>query len=420
MVRWVDEPFTVARAETKLHQLATAERLGLSTPASVATNDPEAARAIAPGRDLVAKALSAGVGIAPFVQSLDEADVEHLRSHPTLVQELIGASADMRVVVVGDAAWCWLRRRGSDEIDWRAHDPAGKAFELVERPAVSKAAVRLTAALGLSTSVQDWLEVGPGEAVFLEVNPQGAWLFLTDSRRIVLPALAEHLQAGVTERDGVWPPAFRRLRSDFMSKEKAPSNDGVVAPTFAPATWLREVAENPAALEIARRAHTSAAAGAKAAEEKANRLVSTSLTLLTATLALGAFQLSFALQRSPFWLLTCIPVAVAFGCLVLAAYEALQVDRVGVYHDARPEDLADSANASAELLWHEELGRRLAQWTSINKHSDLMQARAWFSRALALLLAAGLVAVICRGATATGSSTTSKTTVTTTAVQKNP
>ena len=51
---------------------------------------------------------------------------------------------------------------------------------------------------------------------------------------------------------------------------------------------------------------------------------------------------------------------------------------------------------TAAIVTEEEHGRRLANWTSRKKHTDLMQARAWFTRGLAALILAGLVAVGCR------------------------
>jgi hypothetical protein len=51
----------------------------------------------------------------------------------------------------------------------------------------------MSAALGLSMSVQDWLVSDRGP-VFLESNAQGAWLFLSGSDQLVTPAVAQHLK----------------------------------------------------------------------------------------------------------------------------------------------------------------------------------------------------------------------------------
>jgi len=71
---------------------------------------------------------------------------------------------------------------------------------------------------------------------------------------------------------------------------------------------------------------------------------------------------------------------------------------------------------SYKSRWRSSRGRRLARWSANHKHTDLMQARAWFTRGLAALLLAGLAAGICR-ATASASAHSGQTShVSTTAV----
>lgn len=50
----------------------------------------------------------------------------------------------------------------------------------------------------------------------------------------------------------------------------------------------------------------------------------------------------------------------------------------------------------AVLVAHEEVGRVLARWTAKNKISDLMQARAWFTRGLTALIIAGVAVIAVR------------------------
>ena len=192
-VRFVDDSFTVARAETKQFQLAVARRSGIATPATRVTNDPAAARSFASGRKLIAKAVSPGVGIAPFVTEVRESELDAVTTLPTMLQEFVPAAADLRVVVVADDSWIWRRPREAGTIDWRQADPEGSAFRPITYEELAVAARKVTAALGLSISVQDWLETDNGP-VFLESNALGAWLFLGQSRELVAPAIAGHLK----------------------------------------------------------------------------------------------------------------------------------------------------------------------------------------------------------------------------------
>jgi hypothetical protein len=193
-VRFVDDPFVMARAEVKQIQLASAYRLGIRIPDTVVTNDPVAAGSFASGRRVVAKAVSSGIGIAPFAGEVFDDELYSVRTMPTLLQELVPATADLRVVVVAGESWAWRRPREPGTIDWRQVDPPGRDFERSADRGLADLAHAIAGDLGLSMSVQDWLEVD-GDPVFLESNSQGAWLFLAHARSLIAPAIARHLGA---------------------------------------------------------------------------------------------------------------------------------------------------------------------------------------------------------------------------------
>ena len=142
-VRWVDEPFNVERAERKLFQLSTASRMHLAVPRSVVTNDSAPAARMLNTMRSVAKPLSPGHGIAPHVAEVHAGDLIEFGGLPVLLQEMVvGANADLRVVVVGSRAWTWRRPREPETIDWRAEDPHRIGFEHVSYPAVERKAPR--------------------------------------------------------------------------------------------------------------------------------------------------------------------------------------------------------------------------------------------------------------------------------------
>lgn len=210
--------------------------------------------------------------------------------------------------------------------------------------------------------------------------------------------------------EGSWPRAFKRVCFDFLTHKRAPSNDGIVAPNPEQPAWVARVAALPGSVEVARRARENAESAAKTAEDKASRLVQVSLALLTITLALGSYQLEFALSRNSAWLISLIPIAIALICLALSAFEALQIDRVGMYSIPDGSELATAQTGdvlSIELA-AEVRGMELADWTSRYKHSDLMQARAWFTRGLAALVIAGILAGVTRANSAANTQTVTK------------
>jgi len=191
-VRFVDQPHLVAWAELKQHQLAVAQSLGIPIPSTVITNQPVVARSLADKHDVVAKAVSPGSGIAPYVGVVLDTEFGLVSESPTLLQELVRASADYRIVVVANVALIWRRIREDGVVDWRQIDPAGEAFTRVVNEDLSASAILLTTSLGLTISIQDWLETTRGP-VFLESNAQGAWAFLADGGESIAPLIAKHL-----------------------------------------------------------------------------------------------------------------------------------------------------------------------------------------------------------------------------------
>ena len=98
-------------------------------------------------------------------------------------------------MTVGHRAFGWRRPRlGGGAVDWRADDPSGSGFAACGESEFPEA-VAFAERLSLSFSVQDWLETADGP-VFLEVNPQGQWLFLDEADLILIPALVDHLRDG--------------------------------------------------------------------------------------------------------------------------------------------------------------------------------------------------------------------------------
>ena len=391
-VTWADDPAVVDRAELKLFQLQAASKLGVRVPDSTVTNDPDAAQQFRAAKSCVAKALSPGFGVTPYTDRVMDEDVDLVANLPALLQEEITATADLRVVVVGGSAWLWRRARG-DILDWRAEDASGSDFCIAEDDLVLDHARQITFALGLTMSVQDWLETDAGP-VFLESNAQGNWLFLRDARTMVALALARHL-VGMTEPDGgLWPPPWKRMLYDFLPKKLAPRHDGARAPHLFEPAWACEAAARPSVVEVAQGATDEASAGAAIAEAKASRLVQVSLSVLTLAFVVGGLQLrTTASWDLPWMLIMATPVLAAALCLTTSTFQALQIDRVGFYHRPSGESLSalGVVDPVARIVAEEEKSRQCAQWTSDHKHTDLMQARAWFTRGLAILILAAVL-----------------------------
>lgn len=196
--------------------------------------------------------------------------------------------------------------------------------------------------------------------------------------------------------EGVWPNPIRQFFWDFLPKSIAPQNSGIRLPEYEAAEWMTDVLyRRDEVLDLARREQAEAESRAKHAEDKAHRLMQTSLALLTLALANAGFQLSYIRDQPTGWLeyLWVLPTGLAVCFLVIAGIEGLEIERVGIYWPLAVADFKDVEDFRRELVEGELRGSFVADWTAGNKVDALLQARAWFSRGLIFLLAAALISL---------------------------
>jgi hypothetical protein len=188
------------RAASKSLQIAIASRLGLRVPQTLVTSDPEEALAfVAKHRGAVVhKALSAPQHAFIDTKAWDSEATRHaagLAICPTILQERIFGPADLRATVIGRQifAACIHTSKGRAEVDSRLDPDA--PFTPFDLPGgVEAALLRLMDELGLVFGAIDLKLADNGEPVFLEINPQGQFLYV--EIRTGLPisdALAEYL-----------------------------------------------------------------------------------------------------------------------------------------------------------------------------------------------------------------------------------
>jgi glutathione synthase/RimK-type ligase-like ATP-grasp enzyme len=232
---WVNPPEAGFRAESKLLQLAEARRVGLRVPDTLATNDPDAVRALAAERGaggLITKLLLPlsqtmdGSGAFVYTSRLDAADLDalaDLRPAPQLFQPLLPAKEELRVIAVGERLFAGAGivegrepaakggavapragAGGPSTVDWRVPRP-GERLRWERRELDQGLAGRLLALLGrlgLVYGALDLIDAGDGgEPWFLEVNPAGEWGWL--ERDLGLPisaAIADLLVDGARRR----------------------------------------------------------------------------------------------------------------------------------------------------------------------------------------------------------------------------
>jgi hypothetical protein len=176
---WISHPEATRTAHNKLVQLRTAQQAGLRVPRTLVSQAPEAVRRFCatPGRRVVVKAV-AGSQQTPVMTGLVTPEMlvdEDIRLSPAIYQELVPGERHLRVCCFGSEVHSALLR--TETLDWRYPlDAEVEPYELDQDTADKILAV--VGNLGLRMGIVDMKLDPDGTPVWLEINPQGQFLFL--------------------------------------------------------------------------------------------------------------------------------------------------------------------------------------------------------------------------------------------------
>lgn len=208
----LDPPDLVRTRGHKPWQQRLAREVGLATPRTLMTNDPEEARAFiasCPG-GVIAKMLAA----FPIMDDQGEEQVvfttaltgEHLdkldglRLSPMVFQEKLEKALELRITAIGKRLFTAAvdsQRVAGAEIDWRERGvtllQSWKPYTLP--PAVERSIERYMTRIGMQYSAIDIIVEPSGRHVFLEANPAGEcfWMQYNSPHFPLSEALADVL-----------------------------------------------------------------------------------------------------------------------------------------------------------------------------------------------------------------------------------
>lgn len=206
--RVMSPPSKVWAAEHKIAQLQAAIDCELTIPDTVVTNEAAAVRDAfrAFDRRMIAKPARSGFvdygdeqHAVYTTQVLEEhlADLDGTRWSPVIYQRLVEKSCDVRATYVAGTFFVAEIDSQTDPaatIDWRRTNDPSLPHRLSQLPSgVENKARRLMQRLGLEFGALDFVRTPDGEYVFLEVNPNGQWLWLDD-----------RLELGITAAIATW------------------------------------------------------------------------------------------------------------------------------------------------------------------------------------------------------------------------
>lgn len=178
--KWISRPDATQQASDKVFQLLAAKACGFRIPSTLVSQSKKDIVSFYERnrRDVIVKTL-AGINGA-FLQTRQLCDPNGLPEDafavcPAIYQERIPGSDHIRLNTFGANSYAALIR--SDDLDWRPNLNVPVAAWMVPPDLHAKARAVLDT-LGLEMGVIDLKITPEGECVWLEVNPQGQFLFL--------------------------------------------------------------------------------------------------------------------------------------------------------------------------------------------------------------------------------------------------
>jgi len=204
-------PLALARAALKASQLVAAGQLGFELPPTLFTNDPRELLDFHRAHDgrLISKLAGPafnrafGPGLGRFTEPLRTRDVGHVeavRYAPVIFQAEVEKRLELRVTVVGERVFAveihsqaTRRTRG----DWRRYDVGHTPHRIHKLPGeLATRCAALVRYLGLDYGAIDLVLTPDGRYVFLEVNPNGQFLWLEQLTGLgIVDAIADRLMA---------------------------------------------------------------------------------------------------------------------------------------------------------------------------------------------------------------------------------
>jgi glutathione synthase/RimK-type ligase-like ATP-grasp enzyme len=202
-VPWIPARPHVLRGIGKLQQLKRARSLGLECPDTVVTTDAHVFCEFMRRHDgrVITKLLShssltsESSPWARYTEVVSSRDLVHYRAIeqcPIIVQEYVEKLREVRVTVIGSSVFAVAiesQATNRTRHDWRRYDHHKMRYSQIELPpTIEVLCLELTRNFGLRYSSIDLVQTPDERFVFLELNPNGQYLWLEHAIGVPLSA----------------------------------------------------------------------------------------------------------------------------------------------------------------------------------------------------------------------------------------
>lgn len=204
----VNKPQAEYAANNKIDQLLFAKSENIQTPNTLVTNEPPAAvqfftehSPICHKLQKVAVVERGGEQLVSYTNIVTNQHMEHIdavRNHPTLFQEYVDKDYELRITVTrNEVIPIAIHSQDSEmsKIDFRRYDFDTVKYTKTQLPGqIESFCHNIRDHYGLAFAEIDMIRTKQGEYVFLELNPNGQWLWLELQSAVPLtPFVAKNL-----------------------------------------------------------------------------------------------------------------------------------------------------------------------------------------------------------------------------------
>jgi glutathione synthase/RimK-type ligase-like ATP-grasp enzyme len=193
---WVNHPLANRAAGYKVNQLRVASELGFNLPNTLITNSAEQAlqfynkengQVVVKPLYLLNLGVTDAMGLRVISTRLLQSDevglIESISLAPSILQTYVDKEFELRITVMGKKVFAVALDSQSTQhgqIDWRlslhCEDLPHRPFDLPDE--IGQKCLALTEYFGLNFGAIDLIVKPDGTYVFLEINPNGQWIWM--------------------------------------------------------------------------------------------------------------------------------------------------------------------------------------------------------------------------------------------------
>lgn len=196
---WINNPFSLIKAEKKAFQLFMAKKIGLKIPTTIVTNSPDDFERFNSDydRQVIVKPIShGGFGkndesaiFTTDLEPIETIDKSNIPLSPFILQEKIKNKFDVRITVFGEKVFAYkILPYKKLNVDWRRYKPNEIKYLKIAVPSnIKQKLYTFMNKLNLKFGAFDFIVDKNNNWIFIEVNPSGqfAWLEFVTKDKII-------------------------------------------------------------------------------------------------------------------------------------------------------------------------------------------------------------------------------------------